>query len=196
MTLPAIDPLEAVAVAFGIVSVRLSVKEKIWSWPTSIVNVTLYFLIFGRERLYALMGLQVFYAAISAYGWYHWLFGGANRTVLRVSRTPRPWALALPVVWAAGLVLVGTVLGRTTEATIPYTDSALAAASLIAMWMMSRKYLENWAVWIAVDVVSIVVFIQQRLYLTAFLYLVFLGLATQGLVEWYRSWKRSLVAGC
>jgi nicotinamide mononucleotide transporter len=184
---PDLDWLELVAVLFGIVSVYLSVRQIIWSWPTAIVNVSLYFLIFGREQLYALMGLQVFYAVISAYGWYNWLFGGENRTVLKVSRTPRPWALALPVIWGVGLILLGVVQTRATENPIPFVDSALAVASLIAMWMMSRKYLENWAVWIAVDVVSIVVFIRQGLWLTAFLYAVFLFLSARGLVEWSRS---------
>ncbi|MBS1240827.1 MAG: nicotinamide mononucleotide transporter PnuC, partial [Gemmatimonadetes bacterium] len=117
--------LETVAVVFGIVSVWLSVKENIWSWPTAIVNVSLYFVIFHQQKLYADMGLQAFYAAISAYGWYHWLFGGAEHTRLAVSRTPRAMWLILPVLWVAVSLGLGSLLHRTTDAALPYVDSAL-----------------------------------------------------------------------
>lgn len=186
MTLFEFHALETTAVFFGIVSVWFSAREKIWGWPTSIINVSLYFVFFGQQRLYAVMGLQVFYGVISAYGWYHWLFGGQDRTVLRISRTPRRYAFLLPAIWGIGLLTVGTILDRTTDAAIPYLDSALAVASLIAMWMMSRKYLENWAVWIAVNIGSIIIYLRQGIPQTAFQYAVFLVLATMGLVTWSR----------
>jgi len=179
--------LEAVAVVFGIVSVWLSVRENIWSWPTAIVNVSLYFVIFYQQKLYADMGLQLFYAGISIYGWYHWLFGGAQHTRLRVSRTPRPLWLALPVLWVAAFAGLGTLLDRYTDAALPYVDSALTAGSLIAQWMMTRKYLGNWTVWIVLDVAYVALFISRGLYLTAFLYAVFLVLAARGRIEWRRS---------
>ncbi len=183
------DWLELVAVAFGIVSVWLSVRQNIWSWPTAIVNVLLYFVIFRRERFYALMTLQLFYAAVSAYGWYHWRFGGEGRTVLRVSRTPMVLRWALPAAGVLATVGLGALLAGRPDARIPYLDAGLTVASLTAMWMMSRKYLENWAVWIAVDVVSIATFSVQGLWLTAVLYAAFLVLASMGHVEWARSWR-------
>ena len=179
--------LEAVAVVFGIVSVWLSVREHVVSWPTAIVSVSLYFFVFKDARLYADMGLQVFYAAISAYGWYHWLYGGANRSTLRVSRTPRAVWLALPVVWSLATLALGTLLHRTTDAALPYVDSALTVGSLLAQWMMTRKYVENWAIWVALDVAYVVVFLNRDLKLTAFLYVVYGILAWRGLVEWRRS---------
>lgn len=182
--------LETVAVVFGIVSVWLSVKENIWSWPTAIVNVSLYFVIFFQQRFYADMGLQVFYAAISLYGWYHWLFGGEHRTTLSVTRTPRGLWMALPILWLGGFLLLGTLLKHTTNAALPYVDSALTAGSLIAQWMMTRKYLENWLIWIGLDVAYVGVFINRGLVLTAFLYAVFLVLASRGYVDWKRSLHR------
>lgn len=179
--------LEAVAVVFGIISVWLSVREHVWSWPTAIVNVALYFVIFHEQKLYADMGLQVFYAGISVYGWYHWLYGGANRTELPVSKTPRMLWIALPVLWAATTIGVGRLLSVSTDAAVPYADAALTAGSLIAQWMMTRKYLENWAIWIALDVGYVVLFLSRGLPLTAFLYAVYLGLATKGLIDWSRS---------
>lgn len=180
--------LESIAVVFGIVSVYLSVRENIWSWPTALVNVSLYFVIFRQERLYADMGLQVFYAGISIYGWYHWLYGGAGRSMLKVSRTPRSLAIGLPLLGLGAALGLGTLLARTTDASVPYIDSALTVTSLIAQWMMSRKYLENWLIWVVADIAYVALFIHRGLYLTAFLYAVFLGLASKGYLDWRRSW--------
>lgn len=179
--------LEAVAVVFGIVSVWLSVREHVVSWPTAIVSVSLYFFVFKDARLYADMGLQVFYAAISAYGWYHWLYGGKNRSELTVSLTPRPVWIALPIAWIIGTLSLGTLLHRTTNAALPYVDSSLTVGSLLAQWMMTRKYVENWAIWVALDVAYVIVFLNRDLKLTAFLYVVYGILAWRGLVEWRRS---------
>jgi nicotinamide mononucleotide transporter len=178
---------EVLAVIFGIVSVYLSTREHIWSWPTALVNVALYFVVFFEAKLYADMGLQVVYFALSLYGWYEWLYGGENRTELHVSRTSRPLGVRLLVIGAVSAVVLGTLLARFTDAALPYVDSATTSTSLVAQWMMTRKILENWAVWIAVDVVYVGMFIFKHLYLTAGLYAVFLVLAVMGFIQWRRS---------
>ena len=173
---------------FGVVSVFLSVRENIWSWPTALVNVSLYFVLFYESGLYSDMGLQVVYFGLSVYGWYEWLYGGKGRTALRVSRTP-------PRVWAAlaliAVVLWGT-LGRLTSrlpgVSLPYLDAATTTSSLVGQWMMTRKLLENWLLWVVVDIVYIGMFIFKGLYLTAFNYAIYLVLALMG----YITWKRSL----
>jgi nicotinamide mononucleotide transporter len=176
------------------VSVWLSVRQNIWSWPTAIVSVTLSFIVFYRTRLYADMGLQVFYATISFYGWYHWLFGGDHRTRLKVSLTPRLlWPLMF-IAWLSGSWGLGTLLHRYTDAALPYIDSALTMGSLLAQWMMTRKYVENWAVWVLLDVAYVVLFIERRIYPFAVLNAVFLVLAATGFMEWRRSWRENLVA--
>lgn len=182
--------LELVAVIFGIVSVYLSVRQNIWSWPTALVNVALYFLLFYKVGLFSDMGLQVVYFALSLYGWYEWLYGGAGRTELAVTRaTPRIWlsvsAVAL-VVWFA----LWQVTSRIRSAALPSVDAATTTTSLVAQWMMTRKILENWAIWVAVDVVYVGMFIFKHLYLTAGLYAVFLVLAAMG----HFQWKRTLAA--
>ena len=178
--------LEAAAVAFGIVSVFLSVRQNIWSWPTAIVNVVLYFLLFRSAKLYADMGLQVVYLVLSVYGWYGWLHGGDHRTPLRVTGlTPRASVVLLAVV-AAGTGVLGALLARTTDAALPWLDSLTTSTSLAAQWMMTRKILENWTVWMAVDVVYVGMFMYKTLYLTAGLYAVFFALAAMGQVQWKR----------
>ena len=178
---------EVLAVITGIISVYLSTRENIRSWPTALVNVALYFVVFYETKLYADMGLQAVYFALSLYGWYEWLYGGENRTELHVSRTPRALGVRLAIIGIACAAILGTLLARFTDAALPYIDSATTSTSLVAQWMMTRKILENWAVWVAVDVVYIAMFIFKQLYLTAGLYAVFLVLAVMGYVQWKRS---------
>src|SRR5688572_12602511 len=121
------DTIEIVAVAFGIVSVFLSVRQHIASWPTAIVNVLLSAVVFYKARLYADMGLQFVYAVLSIYGWYEWLYGGAGRTRLPVSRVSSRMAALLLVLGAAFAAILGTILARGTDASIPYLDSALTS---------------------------------------------------------------------
>jgi nicotinamide mononucleotide transporter len=181
--------LEAVAVATGIVSVYLSVKQKISSWPAALVNVALYFAVFRDAKLYADMGLQVIYFALSLYGWYEWLYGGENRTELKVSRVDAKMAIKLTAIAVVGVAVLGTLFARYTDAALPYMDSATATTSLVAQWMMTRKVLENWAVWIAVDIVYVGMFIYKHLYPTAGLYAGFLVLAAMGYAQWQRSFR-------
>lgn len=183
------SPLEGIAAAFGVVSVFLSTRQNIWSWPTAIVNVALYTIVFYDGRLYGQMGLQTVYLVLSAYGWYQWLHGGAQKTELHVSRaSPRLFGVL------AGLNVIGWIalaaLLRRTDAALPWLDALLTTTSLIAQWMMTRKILENWILWVAVDIVYVPMFMSQRLYATSLLYGAFLVLAVMGFAEW----RRSLVA--
>ena len=179
--------LELLAALVGALSVWLSVRQNIWSWPTAIVNVVLYALVFHGAKLYADMGLQVVYAILSIYGWYEWLYGGAGRTALRVTRTGPRLAALLALIAATGSGVLGLILHRATDAALPFMDSFLSSTSLVAQWMMTRKLLENWLVWITVDVLYVGMFIFKELYLTAGLYTVFLGLAVKGYIDWRSS---------
>ena len=181
------SPLELVAALVGALSVWLSVRQKIWSWPTAIVNVVLYAIVFYEAKLYADMGLQVVYAILSIYGWYEWLYGGAGHTELRVSRTGPRLGVLLALIAAAGSALLGIFLHRETDAALPFMDSFLSSTSLVAQWMMTKKLLENWLVWIGVDVLYVGMFVFKGLYLTAGLYAVFLALAAKGYIDWRRS---------
>lgn len=180
------SPLEVIAAAFGVVSVFLSTRQNIWSWPTAIVNVALYTVVFFQGRLYGQMGLQPIYLALSVYGWYQWLHGGEQRTELHVSRATPRLVGGLLMLNVVGWLALAAVL-RQTNAALPWLDALLTTTSLAAQWMMTRKILENWILWIAVDVVYVPMFISQRLYATAMLYSAFLVLAVMGFVEWRRS---------
>lgn len=178
--------LEVIAAAFGVISVYLSTRQNIWSWPTAIVNVALYTVVFYQGRLYGQMGLQPIYLALSVYGWYQWLHGGEQHTELRVSRaSPRLFGALAALNLVLWLVLAAVL--RQTDAALPWLDALLTTTSLVAQWMMTRKILQNWLIWIAVDVVYVPMFVSQGLYATAVLYAAFLVLAVMGYVEWRRS---------
>lgn len=184
------DPLEVVAVLFGVLSVWLSTREHIASWPTALVNTSLYFVILWREQLYANASLQLFYFALSLYGWYAWKFGGREHTGVVVTRTTRRLAVLLLSIGLTAAAVIAAVLLRFTDAASPWLDAGTTATSLVAQWMMTRKLLENWLVWTVVNVVYIGMYLSQGLRLTAGLYVAFLVLAVLG----YRSWRRSLAA--
>lgn len=189
-SLTMLDATEYVAAGFGIASVWYSTREALAAWPTAIVNVLLYVVVFRSQKLYADMGLQVVYAVISVYGWVHWARGGAGATTLLVTRTPpRQRALLGGIALAASAVL-GVFLARYTDAALPWADATLSSTSLVAQWMLTRKLVENWLVWIALDVCYVVMFSLKELWPTAGLYAVFLVLAWMG----WRSWSESLRA--
>ena len=181
---------EICGVFFGVVSVWLIVKENVWGWPTGLVNVGLFVVVFWQARLYADMGLQVFYLVLCSYGWWAWTHGARGDGSLAVRRAPRGAFWLLGGGGAAGAALLGFVLHGHTDASLPFWDSATTSFSLVAQWMQTRKWLENWWVWIAVDCVYVGIYVAKHLFLTAGLYAVFLALAIQGA----RSWRRSLAA--
>jgi nicotinamide mononucleotide transporter len=182
--------LQWFAAAIGAVSVYLSARQNIWSWPTAIVNVSLSAVIFYASGLYSDMGLQVVYLVLSIYGWYQWLHGGSHRTALRVSRaSARVWAISGIVGLVCWLAL-GRMTSMLPGVSLPYLDSGLATLSLIAQWMMTRKILENWVLWIIADVVYVPMYLVKDLGPTAALYAVFLVLAVIGFVQWRRDYQR------
>ncbi len=181
--------LELVAVVLTLVAVYLTTRQVLWCWPLGMLSVTLYAVVFYDARLYADMGLQGLYFSLAAYGWWAWLHGGEDHGELRVSLTSARMRVALLVAAAIGGVLLGQALNRFTDASLPFMDSMLTSFSIAAQWMQTRKLLESWLVWLAVDVLYVAMFLYKELFLTAGLYAVFLGLATVGFVEWRRSMR-------
>lgn len=181
------SPFEWVAVVVTLAAVWLTTRQIIWCWPLGLVSVTLYAVVFYQARLYADMGLQGIYFVLSIYGWWAWLHGGEARSELKVTLASwrlRGVLLAIGAVSSAGL---GWLLSRWTDASLPFMDSALTSFSLVAQWMMTRKLLDSWLAWIAIDVFYVGMFVYKELYPTAGLYAVFLLLAAMGYAEWKRT---------
>jgi len=185
---------EIIAAALGIISVYLSTRQNVLAWPTSLINNIMYFVFFLRQHLFALMALQAFFGLIAIYGWYKWLFGGAQKTPLRVTRVPPALGLGLILLSATGTVAIWYVLKTWTTDTDPGIDAFFFAVSLVAQWMMTRKILENWVLWIVADIVYVPMYVYKGLPVTAVLYAIFLALAVLGLRSWRRSYQTNRLA--
>lgn len=179
---------------FGLLCVGLTIRQNIWCWPTGLIQVLLYIVIFYQVKLYSDLILHIIYVFLQLYGWYHWLHGGGpqgetNAKALPVSLISWQLRMAWLLVGVIGTLIWGYLMQTYTDASIPYGDAFTTVASLIAQWLMARKRLESWLVWIAVDVIAIGIYYYKELYLTSGLYLVFLILAVIG---WF-AWRRSLL---
>jgi len=179
--------IEAIAVVFGLLAVWFVVRQNIWCWPTGLVQVALYVFIFFQVKLYSDVILHLIYVVLQIYGWVHWLYGGEDRGELPVSRLAGQGLIMWILLTVIGTGVWGSVMARTTDAAVPYGDAFTTVASLIAMWLMARKQLENWHFWIAVDVVAIGIYLYKDLYLTSGLYVAFLVLSVVGLISWRRT---------
>ncbi|HXY38459.1 MAG TPA: nicotinamide riboside transporter PnuC [Vicinamibacteria bacterium] len=172
----------------GAVYVWLAIRESPWCWPFGIANVSLFLVVFAHARLYGAAALQALYVALSVYGWYEWLHGGEAHGRLEVARTPSRWAPPLLAAGVAGSIGLGLALKAHTNEALPWSDAAATAFSLVAQLMATRKWLENWLVWIAVDAVYVGMNLSQGLYAATALYAVFLVMAAFG----FRAWRTSL----
>lgn len=182
--------LEQIAVACGLANIYLTVRQNIWCWPVGVVMVSLYIYIFFNAKLYSDAGLNVFFLVMQFYGWYQWTRGGVDhaRSLSPVTRLrPTGWAWTIGGV-LTGTAVLGTVMSRFTDAALPYPDAFTTLLSVFAQFLLTRKVLDNWTLWIVADVVYIGIYSSKELYWTAGLYVVFLVLCVKG----YRDWKRSL----
>ena len=179
---------EIAGVVTGILGVWLTTRQSIWCWPVGLVAVLAYVVVFYEARLYAAMGLQVVFVVLIIYGWYEWLHGGAGRGALRVSRVSRRALMPLALLGLASSALLGFGLGRLTDEPLPFIDAFAMSFSLIAQWMQARKHLETWLMWVVLDLIYVGMGLSQGLWLTAGLYVVYVGLAIIG----YRDWRGEL----
>ena len=180
------DWVELLGFVFGVATLWLLVVQNIWNWPLGIANNVFYVVVFFQSRLFADMTLQVFFIAVSIAGWYLWLRGGERHDRLLVRRTPPSQMAATLAGGAVATLLWSLLLVRINDAA-PLLDAATAVFSIAAQYLMARKYLENWYLWIAIDVVSIGLYAYKHLLLTALLYAIYLAFCAAALVAWNRS---------
>jgi nicotinamide mononucleotide transporter len=179
---------ELIGALTGLLCVWLAARQKVWTWPVALVSVVFYFIFLYQIRLYADMWLQVFFFGSNLYGWYEWRYGGKNHSELPVTTLTalqRGLGLVLGVLISG---LMGLYFKSFTNASYPMLDSALAAFSILAQILLTRKKIENWIIWFVVDVFYVGLYWQKEAYITAGLYFIYLIIATQG----FREWKRSM----
>jgi nicotinamide mononucleotide transporter len=178
----------------GALCVWMVVKRNIWNFPVGIANYIFFFVLFIGSGLYADAGLQVVYFGLALYGWYSWLYGAEDRSALKVHNPTLPQFLAclaaVGVIWAA----IQFGLSRYTDSTVAGWDAITTALSLVAQFMLSRKWIANWWLWIAADLIYIPLYAVKGLWLTAGLYGIFLAMCVVGLMEWRAARAKMLAA--
>jgi len=169
--------------------VACNMRVNALAWPLAIAASLLYYLLFWNGKLYGEAGLQLLFAVLALWGWWQWLRGtGADGRALRVRRlSPRGLLIATGITLLAWPAL-GLFLAHQTDSQVPYFDAFPTVASLTGQWLLARKYQENWAVWIIVNIVSVALFAFKGYWLTVVLYTVFIPLSVMG----WRAWSKQL----
>jgi nicotinamide mononucleotide transporter len=186
-TLLATTRLELLGFVLALVMVVCNIRVNPWAWPLAITSSMVYAVIFWQSKLYGEAGLQLFFVAMALWGWWQWLRGTQVAGLALVVRPLKP--KAWPWVFASFLLLwlaLAQLLDHRTDTDVPWWDGATTAGSIVGTWLLGRKHVENWPVWVAVNAVSIGLFIHKGLWLTCVLYAVFLALALVGWRAWHR----------
>lgn len=184
----ALQPVEVLGVVTGLLCVWLTVRAHVACWPVGILSSLAYaWFFYAHLKLYSDALLQLFFIGSSLVGWWQWLRGGPARTELPVTRLDPRGRLLAGLSTAGASVAVGWLFSRFTDASMPWLDAVTSGMSVTAQLLLVRKKVESWVLWIAVDVLSIYLYLAKQARLTALLYVLFLVLATRGLLEWKRS---------
>jgi nicotinamide mononucleotide transporter len=186
--------IEWTAATLGVVNIGLLIFRSVWNFPFGIAMVALYIVVFFEERLYAEAGLQVFFILAQLWGWWLWLKVGGEDDRVTVRLLDWPSRTVWLTVTAAVSVNLGWAMHSFTNAVLPYADAGIAGASVAAQILLAYRRIENWVIWIAIDVASIALYINRGLYPTAGLYGGFLVLSLIGLREWIAAEQRARAA--
>lgn len=181
---------EILATILGFIYILLSIRQNILLWPIGLLSSLLFIVVFYQSALYANMGLQGYYVIMSIYGWYYWSRGNlgldGKQQDLPVKRMSG-FTMILSII--AGVliqILIFYILSH-TNSPIPFWDAATTTLSIVATWMLARKYIENWTLWIVTDAISTGLYLKMHLYLTSLLFIAYTILAVIGYVEWKKS---------
>lgn len=180
----ATTPLELLSFLLSVATVWLNIRQSHWGWLFAIISSATYGLVFYGSRLYGDMGLQLVFIAVSVFGWYQWLHGDDSHDKLPVTSLSARGRWLAAGAWLAGFVLLAWFLKSYTDTDVPNSDAFLTAGSLVGQLLLSRKKIENWHVWIIVDVLYVGLYLHKHLMLTAILYAIFVGMAVIGLRTW------------
>jgi len=184
--LVAMSAWEMLAVILAIGYLLLATRESLWCWYCALASTAIYTAIFWNVNLLMESALNVYYMVMAVYGWWQWQQGGQQHQGVQVHR----WSLSQHAIILAAIVVLslgsGFLLDRNTGAAWPYLDSFTTWASVITTWMVAQKVLENWLYWIVIDTVSIGLYADRGLYLTAFLFVAYVVIAIYG----YSAWRR------
>ena len=187
--------LEFVATISGIACVYLQTKEKIIAWPLGIVSVAISAYLFFQSNLLSDFALHIIFIGLNIFGWYSWSQKDDNledMTPILHFRKSDYFLYALLTI--VGTFSIGYLMKTYAGADLPYFDAFTTAGSLVAQFLLAKKYLQNWIFWIIVDVVAVNIYLYKGLYMIAFLFFVYLIICVKGYIDWKRHSSQTLKA--
>lgn len=183
--------IEIVGAILSLIYLNLSIKQKVSLWFFGIISSVFYIVIFFQTKFYADMSLQFYYVFISIYGWLNWKRGnqGSGEELPTTQLSKR---LLLNLVVATGLIYIVyyLILSKFTDSTIPKADSLVGALSVVGTWMLAKKFIENWLVWIVADALCVGLYIYKGLFPTAILFIVYTVMSVVGYWQWRKRMKK------
>ena len=190
--------LEILGTIVGLAYLWLEYRASIYLWIASIIMPAIYLFVYYNAGLYADFGINIYYLVIAIYGWAAWKYGfrlfGCNDKLkseeLPISHTPTKIWVKITAIYAILQLVIAWILIRFTDSSVPWADAFTTALSIIAMWMLARKYIEQWWLWFVVDVTSAALYTYKDLYFTAALYALYALIVFFG----YRKWKQLMIA--
>ena len=187
----AVTWLEIVAFVLGVAMVLANLRVHVVGWPLAIASSLLYALLFFDTKLYGEGSLQFVFVALALWGWWQWLRGrGGDGQALKVRELAARPRVLVALLTLAAWPLLGLLLQRMTDSDVPFLDALPTVASITGTILLGRKFIENWAVWLGVNLFSIGLFAHKNLWLTVLLYAIFAALSVVG----WRAWRRLMAA--
>lgn len=182
--------MEIVAFILSLICVSLNAKGHVLTWPFAIASSTSYAWVFQDAQLFGDAALQFVFVALAIYAWVQWAGIQTSKVLppppVNFGRIAKRFIILCTISWAGLFVMIRWVLIHYTSSDIPSIDAFLTAGSLIATYMSAHKWLENWLVWVFVDLIYVGLYIYKDLYLTALLYTIFIALCIWGWKQWSR----------
>lgn len=185
--------LEWVAVITAFSCIYLAARQHILNWPISIISVIAYAILFYEGKLYGEMALQAYFLFTALYGWHYWLKRKQENKKPIVSLGRSKMALVL-IATASMAILLGTFLYHFTDTDVAYVDGALASISFMAQLLLTRKVLQNWLMWVGVDLLYVPLFLYKGFLLTAILHLILAYIAWIGYKDWRKTWLEATIS--
>ena len=182
--------IEMFAFLSGILSVYLLTRCSLWNWFFGIITVSLYAIIFFNAKLYADMSLQGIFLFFQFYGLYQWCYSHPEKKPIVMQMIDYSTGFFLFLIALVLFSMISFILKHHTDSTTVFADAMVTTLSLIAQWMMSKKYLHHWILWIIIDLISIGLYLYKTLYLTALLYLLFMTLCIKGYYQWREAYNK------
>lgn len=181
--------IEIIGAIIGLLYLYLEFKANKLLWPVGVLMPIVYVWIFFQSKFYADMGINIYYFFASIYGWMRWNSHSPDEPELPVSRTPRRYFLPLLFTGTALFAAIAFVLIRFTDSPVAVGDSFTTALSILGMWLLAHKYLEQWWFWFVVNFISCGLYVWKGLYPTSILFAIYSVISVFG----YFKWKRMMV---